>query len=139
MTLKDSVYQYTKKVIGALYNQQTLPEMVQIGNEITSGMLWNDGRVGGAYNTPQQWSNLGELINSGIQGVRESCDKGDSVQILIHIDRGGDNSGCRWFYDNLLAQNVKFDIIGLSFYPWWHGTLNQVKANLNDLYLIALR
>jgi arabinogalactan endo-1,4-beta-galactosidase len=132
-TLKDSVYQYTKRVMRALYDQHTLPEMVQIGNEIISGILWNDGRVGGAYDTPQQWKNLGELINAGIRGVRESCDSGDSVLIMIHIDRGCNNSGCRWFYDNLLAQNVEFDIIGLSFYPWWHGTLNQVKANLNDL------
>jgi len=132
-TLKDSVYQYTKKVMRTLYDQHTLPEMVQIGNEIISGMLWNDGRVGGAYDTPQQWKNLGELINAGIRGVRESCDNGDSVKIMIHIDRGGNNSASRWFFNNLLAQNVEFDIIGQSFYPWWHGTLNQVKANLNDL------
>ncbi len=131
--LKDSVYQYTKKVMAALDAQQTLPEMVQIGNEITPGMLWNDGRVSGSYNTPQQWRNFGELIQAAIRGVRESCTAGDSVRIMIHIDRGGDNSGSRWFFDNLLAQNVNFDIIGLSFYPWWHGTLNQLKANLSDL------
>ena len=131
--LKDSVYEYTKKVLRALYDQQTLPDIVQIGNEITPGMLWNDGRVGGSYDTPQQWENLGELISAGIQGVRESCDAGDSVRIMIHIDRGGDNGGCRWFFDNLESQNVEYDIIGLSFYPWWHGTLSQVEANLNDL------
>lgn len=132
-TLKDSVYQYTKKVLRALYDQQTLPDMVQIGNEITPGMLWNEGRVGGAFDTPQQWQNLGELISAGIRGVRESCTAGDSVRIMIHLDRGGDNGTCRWFFDNLLAQDVEFDFIGLSFYPWWHGTLSQVAANLNDL------
>jgi len=131
--LKDSVYTYTKTVIQALNAQQTLPDMVQIGNEITPGMLWNDGRVGGAYNTSQQWSNLGELINSAIQGIRESCDAGDSVRIMIHIDRGGDNGGCRWYFDNLLDEGVEFDVIGLSFYPWWHGTLDDVQSNLNDL------
>jgi len=131
--LKDSVYEYTKKVIRALYDQNTLPEIVQLGNEITAGMLWNDGRVGGTFNTQQQWQNLGELIKAGIRGIRESCNAGNSVLIMIHLDRGGDNGGCKWFFDNLLLQNVEFDIIGLSYYPWWHGTLDQVKTNLNDL------
>lgn len=131
--LNDSVYQYTKHVIRSLYEQQTLPDMVQIGNEITPGMLWNDGRVGGSYDTPQQWQQLGELIKSAIRGVRENCADGDSVRIMIHIDRGGNNSGARWFFDHLLAEDVQFDVIGLSYYPWWHGTLDAVKANLNDL------
>jgi arabinogalactan endo-1,4-beta-galactosidase len=131
--LKDSVHAYTKSVMRALCNQQTLPEMVQIGNEITPGMLWNDGRVGGSFDTPRQWSNLGELIKAGVRGVRESCEAGDSVRIMIHLDRGGDNAACRWYFDNLLSQGVELDVIGLSYYPWWHGTLNQVRANLNDL------
>jgi arabinogalactan endo-1,4-beta-galactosidase len=132
-TLKDSVYAYTKNVMQALCNQQTLPEMVQIGNEITPGMLWNDGRVGGSFDTPQQWRNLGELIKAGVRAVHESCDASDSVRIMIHLDRGGDNAACRWYFDNLIAQGVAFDIIGLSYYPWWHGTLSAVRANLNDL------
>jgi arabinogalactan endo-1,4-beta-galactosidase len=107
--------------------------MVQIGNEITPGMLWNDGRVGGNFDTPQQWRNLGELLKAGVRGVRESCDAGDSVRIMIHLDRGGDNAACRWYFNNLMSQGVEFDVIGLSYYPWWHGTLNQVRANLNDL------
>lgn len=132
-TLKDSVYQYTKYVMQFLFEQQTFPHMVQIGNEITSGILWDDGRVGGNFENPKQWRQLGELINAAIRGVRESCDLGHSVKILIHLDRGGDNSACRWFFDNLINQDVYFDVIGLSFYPWWHGTLNTLKANLNDL------
>jgi arabinogalactan endo-1,4-beta-galactosidase len=131
--LKDSVYQYTRNVITALKNQNTIPDMVQIGNEITCGMLWDDGRVCGQYNTPQQWTQLAELINEGIRGVKESLDPGDTVSIMIHIDRGGDNAGSQWFFDNLLANNVNFDIIGLSYYPWWHGTLDEVELNINDL------
>ncbi len=131
--LKDSVYQYTHDVIKALDAQDTRPDMVQIGNEITVGMLWNDGRVGGSYDTDAQWTQFAELLKAGIQGVRESCDGGDSVKIMIHIDRGGDNTDSRWFFDNLLAKDVDFDIIGLSFYPWWHGTLANLESNLNDL------
>ena len=133
--LRDSVYLYTKSVMQALHAQQTLPEMVQLGNEITPGMLWNDGRVGGNFETPQQWRNLGELLKAGVRGVRESCEAGDSVRIMIHLDRGGDNAACRWYFDNLISQNVAFDVIGLSYYPWWHGTLNAMRANLDDLAL----
>jgi arabinogalactan endo-1,4-beta-galactosidase len=131
--LKDSVFNYTKKVIRALYDQNTVPEMVQIGNEITPGLLWNDGRVGGTFDTPAQWKNLADLLKAASEGIRTSCDAGDSIRIMIHLDRGGDNRSCRWYFDNLLQQNVQFDVIGLSFYPWWHGTLDQLKANLNDL------
>lgn len=129
--LKDSVYLYTKKVIEALNNQGTPPDMVQLGNEINSGMLWNDGRVGGSYNS--NWPNFAALIKEAIRGVRESCTFGDSIKIMIHIANAANNSGNRWFFDNLLSNGVNFDIIGLSFYPWWHGMLSQVRSNLNDL------
>jgi arabinogalactan endo-1,4-beta-galactosidase len=131
--LKDSLYLYTKKVVRALADQGTPPDMVQIGNEITPGMLWNDGRVGGSYDTPQQWKNLGDLVKAGIQGVNEGLDTAGSVPIMIHLDRGGDNRGSRWFFDRLLAQKVDFDIIGLSYYPWWHGSFDDLRSNLEDL------
>lgn len=131
--LKDSVYQYTRDVITALKNQNTLPDMVQIGNEITCGMLWDHGRICGQNNTPQQWTQFSDLIKEGIRGINESIAPADSVRIMIHIDRGGDNSGSREFFDQLLAQNVNFDIIGLSYYPWWHGTLSDLKFNTDDL------
>jgi arabinogalactan endo-1,4-beta-galactosidase len=131
--LKDSVFQYSYKVISALKNQNTLPDIVQIGNEITCGILWDDGRVCDQFNTPKQWSQLAELINEGIRGVNESLNQTDSVKIMIHIDRGGDNNGSRWFFDHLLAENVKFDVIGLSYYPWWQGTFSDLESNVNDL------
>jgi len=124
---------YMAGVVRALILQGTRPAMVQIGNEITAGILWNDGRVGGSYNTSQQWKNLADLIRSAVQGVRESGEGADSIRIMLHIDRGGDNKGARWFFDSILAQGIEFDVIGLSFYPWWHGTLDAVRANVNDL------
>ena len=123
--LTDSVRSYTKRVIQALKDQNTLPDMVQVGNEITGGMLWPDGKisVGG-------WGNFTTLLKAGIQGVK---DVDTTVKIMIHIDRGGDNNSCRWFYDNLKSNGVTFDIIGLSYYPWWHGSLTNAQNNLNDL------
>ncbi|MDZ7373128.1 MAG: glycosyl hydrolase 53 family protein [candidate division KSB1 bacterium] len=131
--LKDSVRQYTRRVVAALIAQGTRPDLVQIGNEITGGMLWNDGRVGGRYDTPQQWQNLAELIRAAEEGLRGAGPGADSIRVMIHIDRGGDNAGARWFFDRLLAQGVEFDVIGLSYYPWWHGNLSALQTNLNDL------
>ena len=131
--LKDSVYQYTKNIITTLKNNNILPDMVQIGNEIICGMLWNDGRICDPYNTPQQWQNFADLIKAGINGVKDAVDVSDSVRIMIHTDRGGDNGGARWFYNGLQSYNVEFDIIGLSYYPWWQGTLSNLQNNINDL------
>jgi len=131
--LKDSVYQYTSKVIQALKGQNTLPGMVQIGNEINCGMIWNEGRVCDSYNTTQQWDGLAELINEGIRGVKENLDAQDSVKIMIHNWDAGDNAANRWFLDRITARGVDFDIIGQSYYPWWHGNMSAVRTNLNDL------
>ncbi len=131
--LKDSVYNYTKNVITTLKNHNLLPDMVQIGNEIICGMLWNEGRICEQYNTTQHWNDFGDLVKEGILGVNESLDLNDSIKIMIHIDRGGDNAGARWFFDGLLAEGVQFDIIGLSYYPWWQGTFSNLQFNLTDL------
>ncbi len=127
--LEDSVYQYTKDVITAFKDQGTLPDMVQIGNEITNGMLWPDGRNSGSANA---WTNFADLVKAGIKGVKDAADT-SQVKIMIHIDKGGSNSTSRWFFDNLISQGVDFDVIGLSYYPWWHGTFSQLQSNLNDL------
>jgi arabinogalactan endo-1,4-beta-galactosidase len=52
----------------------------------------------------------------------------------VHIDRGGDNGGSTWFFDHAMAAGVTdFDVIGESYYPFWHGPLAALEANLNDL------
>ncbi len=127
--LRDSVRTYTADVIRALMDQGTPPEIVQIGNETTSGMLWDDGRVGGSFDTTSQWGRYTSLTKAGIEGVREAG--GTDIDIMIHIDRGGDPNGVRWFFDNLMAFNVDFDLIGLSYYPFWHGSLEDLEAALS--------
>jgi arabinogalactan endo-1,4-beta-galactosidase len=131
--LKDSIYSYTRNVISTLKTNGVLPDIVQVGNEIICGMLWNDGRICEQYNTPQQWINFTDLLKEAIRGCSDAVTIGDSVKIMIHIDRGGDNYGARWFFDGLNFHNVQFDIIGLSYYPWWQGTLNDLQNNMNDL------
>ncbi len=129
--LRDSVARYTARVLTALAAQGTRPDIVQIGNEITSGMLWDSGRVGGAFDTPTQWHRLAGLLTSAIAAVRQTV--GDSTAVMIHIDRGGDAAGATWFFDHLRAENVPFDLIGLSYYPWWHGSLADLSRTLDTL------
>jgi len=101
-----------------------MPDMVQIGNEVIHGMLWPDGRL------PQRWDAFADLIKAGIDGVDDASGRQSRPLIMIHIDRGGDLAGTRDFFDNLLARGVSFDVIGQSYYPWWHGSLLDLRENL---------
>ncbi len=129
--LQDSVFAYTTQVLNALLGSGLQPAMVQIGNEITAGILWDDGRVGGPFDTPVQWDQLAALLTRAAQAVRSAA--GDSMQIMVHLDRGGDLGGARWFFDNLQPYQVDFDVIGLSYYPWWHGSLSDLEATLDTV------
>jgi arabinogalactan endo-1,4-beta-galactosidase len=122
-TLKDSVKINTSKVLTALKDQGTLPDMVQVGNEINHGMMWPDGHI----SNPDQ---LADLIKAGIEGVNVIDPK---IPVMLHIALGGQNKEAVFWLDNMIARGVKFDIIGLSYYPRWHGTLDDLKFNLNDL------
>ena len=127
--LRDSVYAHTADVLAALDEQGTPPEIVQIGNEISTGMLWDTGRVGGAFDIPAQWAAFSTLLGAGIEAVRE---RGGS-RIMIHIDRGGDPSGARWFFDRLMPFALDYDLIGLSYYPFWHGPLDNLRQTVRML------
>ena len=130
--LVDSIYSYTYFVVQALDNANVLPDMIQIGNEITVGFLWPEGRVGGNYNTPTQWQQFTTLLKTARNAIVDAIPD-TTIPIMLHIDRGGDNAGSRWFFDKMITYQVPYDYIGLSFYPWWHGTLTQLSQNLNDL------
>jgi len=132
-SLVDSVYEYTNTVVRRFRDEGIVPAYVQVGNEISGGMLWDDGRVGGAWDTPEQWSNLGTLLDACARAVRDSLPVDGRPRVVIHVDNGGSNELCRWFFDNLVAEGVEFDAIGVSFYPWWHGTLWDLRDNLRDL------
>lgn len=129
--LVDSVYAYTHNVLATLMAHDAGPDMVQIGNEIGCGMLWPMGAVCGENDTPDQWQKLANLLNAGSQAVRDAGD--DSIQVMIHDFRGGDASGASWFYTHLDDYDVDYDVIGLSYYPWWHGSLADLAANMGNL------
>ncbi|HEY2176630.1 MAG TPA: glycosyl hydrolase 53 family protein [Mycobacteriales bacterium] len=127
-----TVHRYTRDVVAAFADQGTPLAMVAIGNEITNGMLWPLGQV---YRSDgEHWAPLAELLRAGVAGVRDAGRRpGGRPLTMIHIDRGGDNAGSRYFFDHILAERVRFDLIGQSYYPFWHGPLAALRANLGDL------
>jgi arabinogalactan endo-1,4-beta-galactosidase len=122
--LTTAVFEYTRDTIAEFRKAGVLPDMVQIGNEISNGMLWPDGKL------PQNWDNLADLIKAGIRGVAEGTGDGKRPRIMIHIDKGADRKTTQWFFDKLLSYGIEFDVIGQSYYPWWHGTLLDLRENL---------
>lgn len=131
-TLVDSVYRYSHDVVAALSAQGTPPAMVQIGNEIRPGLLWPDGRVDGEWDTPAQWKKLATLLQAGRKGVLDAS-PGHPPLVMVHFDNGAKNAMGRTFFDHLVAEGVDFDVIGLSFYSKWHGTVDELRFNLADL------
>jgi arabinogalactan endo-1,4-beta-galactosidase len=123
--LVQAVFQYTRDTLSAFGEAGALPDMVQIGNEITPGMLWPDGRL------PENWSNFAELLKAGIRGVQAGSGTNPAPRIMIHIDKGGNKQATRQFFDKLNTFGVEFDVIGQSYYPWWHGSLLDLRENLN--------
>jgi arabinogalactan endo-1,4-beta-galactosidase len=121
--VKKSLYDFTVKAMTALKDQGTTPDMVQVGNEINHGMVWPDGEI-------NNLDTLAQFIYAGVQGVRSVS---PSTIIMLHIALGGQNAEARFFVDNMLARNVPFDVIGLSYYPKWHGTPEDLKNNMADL------
>ncbi len=124
-TLIDSVYEYTRQSMIAFREAGVFPNIVQVGNEISNGMLWPDGKL------PDNWNNLAELIQAGINGVFASCGNNPCPQIMIHIDKGGDKEFTKYWFDKLLSYGVDFDVMGQSYYPWWHGSILDLRETLN--------
>ncbi len=134
--LADSVRAYTAGVVRRFVDAGVTPRYVQIGNEIDGGLLWDAGRVGwrgSVWDTPAQWENLATLLRAAAAGVRDGLPSGARTAVVVHCSQGGDNAVCRRLFDRLRDAGVDHDAIGVSWYPWWHGGLWQLDANLRDL------
>jgi len=121
--LAKKVFDYTTHVLQTLKAQGTLPDMVQCGNEINHGIIWPEGNV-------QHLDSLAMLLNAGMAAVKKTD---PSIITLLHIALGGQNAESEFFLDNMISRGVSFDVIGESYYPKWHGTLEDLKNNLTLL------
>jgi arabinogalactan endo-1,4-beta-galactosidase len=128
--LADTVRRYTAHALETMDRAGARVDQVQIGNEITSGMLWPLGEI--YASDPADWDGFTTLLKACVAGAR-GARVHRRPDVMVHVDRGGDNGGARWFYDHVLERGVEFDTIGLSYYPFWHGPLEDLQANLADL------
>ncbi len=123
---EQAVYDYTVRTLKLLAAQGAAPAMVAVGNELTSGLLWPYGKV-------PEYPAIARFVSAGIRGVR-AVDK--NIPVMIHLDNGGNNELYRHWFDQYLAcGGADFDYIGMSYYPFWHGTLAALEANMNDVAL----
>jgi arabinogalactan endo-1,4-beta-galactosidase len=122
--LVQAVHDYTRDTVRAFGEAGAPPDMVQIGNEVSPGMLWPDGKL------PDHWSNFADLLKAGIRGVAAGSGTNARPRIMIHIDKGANKGATQWFLHKLNSLGVEYDVIGQSYYPWWHGTLLDLRENL---------
>ena len=124
--IRVAIYEYTKDVVTQLKNQNTLPEIIQIGNETDSGFLWNYGKVWNDFSN--NWSNYATLVKEAIRAIK---DVDGSIKIMLHVSN---LENAIFFFNELNTFNVDYDIIGLSYYPQFHTKdLSLVQSKLNEL------
>ena len=121
--LEKAVYEYTKATLIVLKEQNLAPDMVQVGNEITNGLLWPYGRK-------PEYDNIAKFVSAGIRAVREIV---PAAKVMIHLDAGGNNPMYIDWFDNYTARGEDFDIIGMSYYPFWHGSMSDLLYNMNSM------
>ncbi|MDR2070830.1 MAG: glycosyl hydrolase 53 family protein, partial [Treponema sp.] len=130
--LVQAVYDYTFDTILELKAAGAEPDMVQLGNEITPGLL--SPAIGG------DWTKVARVLNSGAQAVRLAA---PDARIMLHLDRGGDVSAYQTWFDRFASHNsqeagtaeVDFDVVGLSWYPYYssHRSIDELDDNIRNI------
>ncbi len=120
--LKD-VYNYTFDVMTALKTSGVSPDWVQVGNETASGMIYPEGST-------SNWTQLAQLINQGYDAIKAVS---PNSKVILHVDQGNNNARFRTWFDNAKANGAKYDVIGLSYYPYWLTGNPDYTLSINDL------
>lgn len=123
--LEGQVYSYTQDVVKRFIQEGVRPDMVQTGNEVNNGMVWPQGKI-----VDNSYESFAVMMRCATAGVR-SADP--SIPVMIHISSGGNNMKAVTFFDRLISRDVKFDVIGLSYYTKYQGTPEQLEYNVNNL------
>ena len=121
--LEQAVYDYTLESMRTFLDAGVNITMVQVGNELSNGLLWPEGKV-------PNYDNIATFVNAGIRAVRKAD---AAIPVMIHLDNGGNNALYREWFDNFTKRGEDFESIGLSYYPFWHGSLQMLIDNMNDI------
>lgn len=127
--LTQAVYDFTKETLQLFLDEGVRVSMVQVGNELSNGLLWPQGRLDVDAGVCE-YDNIARFVSAGIRAVR-ACDP--DILTMIHLDNGGKNELYRRWFDHYTERGEDFDLIGLSYYPFWHGTMDQLISNMTDI------
>ena len=126
-----AVGNHTREILNLLKSNHIAPEWVQVGNETGNGMLWETGKASVSM------ANYAALNNAGYDAVKEVFPQ---AKVVVHIHNGYDNGLFRWIFDGLKNNGGKWDVIGMSLYPYWYRTPNDWQnanrdclLNMNDM------
>ncbi len=126
--LASKVYTYTSEVLRSFADKGIPLRYIQVGNEITNGMLWPVGRLQEGSAPRGNYGNLIRLLNAGIAACRKQT---PHSQLVLHLERSYDQALYAEFFDQMEHAHMDYDIIGMSYYPYWHGDLAQFFANVD--------
>ena len=131
--LYSKIYDYTRECLLRMNAGGASPDFIQTGNEISYGMLW--GKEGSTANrcysnSEANWPRFAQLLKQAGKACREICPR---ARIIIHTERVAQSAVLKNFYQQMKKQGVDYDIIGLSYYPYYHGTLSTLSSSLTML------
>ena len=132
--LVGKVESYSRDTIEHLAAAGAMPDMVQVGNEINAGMLWPDGQLW-IKSEPEGdgFDRLARLLKAGFRGVAAGTPDGQPQPLrMVHISRGDRADQAEYYFERILDRGVQFDLIGFSYYPRYHGSIDQVRQNLHS-------
>lgn len=132
--LNTTIYNYTRDCLKAMVEAGATPDYIQTGNEISYGMLWGEKGASSLkkcyYNNDANWDRFTTLLKSAGTACREVCPK---AKIIIHTERVANTTALESIYNRINTAKVDYDVIGLSYYPYFHGYLSQLESALNRL------
>lgn len=125
--LCDEIYSFTRECLLRAVSEGVAPTLIQVGNEITNGILWPIGKLE-IDGKRGNYDNFCRLISAGTRACREVT---PDARIILHLERSNDKAVYQEFFNEMVNHGVDYDIIGASYYPYWHGTPNELMDNLN--------
>ncbi len=126
--LEKAVYDFTEHCLNVAKENDVAPEMIQIGNEITNGMLWPVGKIYNDEKEIREYNDFLRLIGAGCSAARKNCPE---IKIVLHLERTNDREVYQEFFGAAERAKIDYDVIGASYYPYWHGTPSDIFANLD--------
>ncbi|MBN2197401.1 MAG: glycosyl hydrolase 53 family protein [Polyangiaceae bacterium] len=124
--LAQALEDYTRETLAAFAAAGVPPDLVQLGNEITAGLLFPDGSSSPSANFPR----FAALVRAAVTGAKTAA---PTTPVLLHIEKPDDFSTSDWWLENMLAEGIAFDVLAQSCYPEWHGTSADWSPTLDAL------